>query len=103
MGFQQLLLDTEAIKKSLMDLPKHSKTFQGPTDTLPVGFHAYRSFVAREMGQVETLLKVAAAGPEQLIEMFKTLLPDKANSLYDFQKILELKSLRKADAQTLLL
>ncbi|CAL5224462.1 g7153 [Coccomyxa viridis] len=90
-GSQQLLLDTQAIKALLLDFPSAGK----PSEAVHTSFSGY---VAREMGKAEALLKVVGSRPENLVDNFFTLMP--SGSPADFQRILELKVMRRNEQQS---
>jgi len=104
-GAQQLLLDSHAVKSLLLDVPQ-----MGATQPVPEGFAAapppavvpasYVKLVGREMNRAEALLKVIQAPPEVVGDMFRTLLPDAG--MGELRQVLELKGLRRAEAQQLL-
>ena len=50
---------------------------------------SFATFVGREMGKAEALLKVVGSRPENLVENFFTLMP--AGAAPDFQRVIELK------------
>lgn len=50
---------------------------------------SFASYVTREMGKAEALLKVVGSRPENLVDNLFTLMP--SGSPADFQRILELK------------
>ncbi|CAI7886605.1 unnamed protein product, partial [Closterium sp. NIES-53] len=79
-GAQQMLLDTHGIKTILLELP----ALGGLAATA-----AYSKYVTREMGRSEALLKVVLAPQENLVDTYRTLLPD--GSTADFLRTLDLK------------
>lgn len=90
-GAQQMLLDTQAIKTLLLELP--SLGGQAVPST-------YSKYVAREVGKGEALLKVLLSPEEAIADTYRALLPD--GSLGDFQRVLDLKGVKKTDQQPLL-
>ena len=90
-GAQQLLLDTHALKTTLLELPA-----MGGLDASRSG---YGKGIAREMAKAEALLKVIQSPPEHAGAMYKALLPE--GSVAEFQAVLELKGLKKAEQQPL--
>ncbi|KAK9858463.1 hypothetical protein WJX84_000384 [Apatococcus fuscideae] len=91
-GSQQLLLDTQAIKGLLLEFPTAGR----PNS---VAAPSFATFVGREMGKAEALLKVVGSRPENLVENFFTLMP--AGAAPDFQRVIELKVLRRQEQQSL--
>ncbi|KAK9837632.1 hypothetical protein WJX74_001749 [Apatococcus lobatus] len=92
-GSQQLLLDTQAIKGLLLEFPTAGR----PNSAAAPSF---ATFVGREMGKAEALLKVVGSRPENLVENFFTLMP--AGAAPDFQRVIDLKVLRRQEQQSLL-
>ncbi|KAK8966481.1 hypothetical protein KSP40_PGU008820 [Platanthera guangdongensis] len=92
-GAQQMLLDTQAVKTILLDIPNLGKQ-QSTIVT------AYSKFVNREMSKAEALLKVILSPVDSVANTYRALLPD--GTLLEFQRILELKGLKKGDQQTIL-
>ncbi|KAK9815375.1 hypothetical protein WJX72_002419 [[Myrmecia] bisecta] len=91
-GSQQLLLDTQAIKGLLLELPAAGRAEEAASAS-------FSGFVTREMGRAEALLKVVGSRPENLVDNFFTLIPTGAAA--DFQRIIDLKVLRRAEQQAL--
>eukprot|EP00898_Chlorokybus_atmophyticus_P008215 jgi/Chlat1/8395/Chrsp80S07907 len=118
-GAQQMLLDTHAIKTLLMDVPTMGSqasvhvcvdyesvsglvVLLAELCTLQQGVPvpaSYSKYVTREMGKAEALLKVILSPAEGLADTYKALLPDSAPA--DFQRVLELKGLKKSEQQSL--
>ncbi|PWA91893.1 membrane trafficking VPS53 family protein [Artemisia annua] len=91
-GAQQMLLDTQAVKTILLDIPSLGKQTSGAA--------SYSKFVSREMSKAEALLKVILSPVDSVADTYSALLPEGTPS--EFQRILELKGLKKADQQTIL-
>ncbi|KAH9622612.1 hypothetical protein KSS87_002661 [Heliosperma pusillum] len=91
-GAQQMLLDTQAVKTILLEVPSLAKQTTGAT--------SYSKFVSREMSKAEALLKVILSPMDSVADTYRALLPEGTPS--EFQRILELKGLKKADQQTIL-
>eukprot|EP00899_Mesostigma_viride_P016160 jgi/Mesvir1/24545/Mv21883-RA.1 len=89
-GAQQLLLDSHAVKTLLLNVA----VLPGET-TAPA---SYTKFVIREMAKSEALLKVILSPVEGLAETYCALLPETIlTASGDFQKVLELKGLRRPE------
>ncbi|KAL3838339.1 hypothetical protein ACJIZ3_022930 [Penstemon smallii] len=91
-GAQQMLLDTQAIKTILLDIPSLGKQ----TSTAA----GYSKFVSREMSKAEALLKVILSPLDSVADTYCALLPEGTPS--EFQRILDLKGLKRADQQSIL-
>lgn len=91
-GAQQILLDSSALKTVLLNLPQLVNT--------PVP-SAFVKQVNREMGKVEALLKVILAPLDASVETYSALVPN--GTAADFQQVLEMKGLRRAEAAPLVL
>ncbi|KAG0554133.1 hypothetical protein KC19_12G065500 [Ceratodon purpureus] len=91
-GAQQMLLDTHAVKTLLLEVP----SLGGQTST-PA---SYTKYVAREMSKAEHLLKVMLSPMEAIADTYRALLPDGSGA--DFQRILDLKGVKRSDSQPLL-
>jgi hypothetical protein len=91
-GAQQLLLDAAALKGHLLRLPTLT------TSPVPSTFVNY---VNREMSKAESVLKVVLAPPEVTVSTYIALFPEGSGA--DFQRILDMKGLRRADAASLVL
>ncbi|KAK9690013.1 hypothetical protein RND81_09G098900 [Saponaria officinalis] len=91
-GAQQMLLDTQAVKTILLEVPSLAKQTTGAS--------SYSKFVSREMSKAEALLKVILSPMDSVADTYRALLPEGTPS--EFQRILELKGLKKADQQTIL-
>ncbi|CAH1435176.1 unnamed protein product [Lactuca virosa] len=92
-GAQQMLLDTQAVKTILLDIPSLGKQASGAAAS-------YSKFVSREMSKAEALLKVILSPVDSVADTYSALLPEGTHS--EFQRILDLKGLKKADQQTIL-
>ncbi|ERM99232.1 vacuolar protein sorting-associated protein 53 A isoform X1 [Amborella trichopoda] len=91
-GAQQMLLDTHAVKTILLEIPALGRQ----SSTAP----GYAKFVSREMSKAEALLKVILSPVESVADTYRALLPE--GTPLEFQRILELKGLKKADQQAIL-
>lgn len=91
-GAQQMLLDTQAIKTILLDIPSLGRQTSGAA--------SYSKFVSREMSKAEALLKVILSPVDSVADTYRALLPE--GTPLEFQRILELKGLKKADQQNIL-
>lgn len=90
-GTQQLLLDAQALRVLLLDLPSLAGHSLPPS---------YSKNVTQEMVKSETLLKVILSPPEALGATFLALMPSDAAK--DFARVLDLKGVQKADQRELL-
>ncbi|KAF5749955.1 hypothetical protein HS088_TW03G00282 [Tripterygium wilfordii] len=91
-GAQQMLLDTQAVKTILLDIPSMGQQTSNAA--------SYSKFVSREMSKAEALLKVILSPIDSVADTYRALLPE--GTPMEFQRILELKGLKKADQQTIL-
>ncbi|CAN4105512.1 unnamed protein product [Withania somnifera] len=91
-GAQQMLLDTQAVKTILLEIPSLGKQTAGAA--------SYSKFVSREMSKAEALLKVILSPVDSVADTYCGLLPE--GTLTEFQRLLELKGLKKADQQSIL-
>uniref|UniRef100_A0A061RIS0 Vacuolar protein sorting-associated protein 53 n=2 Tax=Tetraselmis sp. GSL018 TaxID=582737 RepID=A0A061RIS0_9CHLO len=91
MAAQQMLLDTQAVRAQLLDLPVIEQSATAPG--------SYAKFVSEEMGRAEKLLKVAGARQESVLQSFMTLMPE--GTVADFGAILDIKGLSKSEKQSL--
>ncbi|KAK6791718.1 hypothetical protein RDI58_010799 [Solanum bulbocastanum] len=91
-GAQQMLLDTQAVKTILLEIPSLGKQTAGAA--------SYSKFVGREMSKAEALLKVILSPIDSVADTYCALLPE--GTLTEFQRLLELKGLKKADQQSIL-
>ncbi|KAL7421623.1 Vacuolar protein sorting-associated protein 53 [Cryptotrichosporon argae] len=93
-GAEQILLDVQAVKACLLDLPELHPEKSG---------NAYTKYVTKSTGQLETMLKVILAPddpPEGFVQNYCLLIGDR--SFTNFQKILDLKGTPRTDQQKLL-
>lgn len=91
-GAQQILLDVTAIKALLLGLPASVKA--------PVP-GTFVKVVNREMGKIEAILKVILAPVNMSVDTYVALVPD--GTAEHFQRVLEIRGLRRADAAPLVL
>ncbi|GAA5897830.1 Vps53p [Sporobolomyces salmoneus] len=95
-GAEQLLLDLQGLKHCLMHL------VLAPGDSAPIPT-SYSRYVSRSVQRVDTLLKVLMT-PEDpaddFVRHYLLLIP--CQSFSDFQKVLDLKGVRRADQNNLL-
>ncbi|WVQ72512.1 hypothetical protein IAR50_002069 [Cryptococcus sp. DSM 104548] len=93
-GAEQILLDVQAVKACLLDLPEPH-----PENSSTI----YTKYVTKNTGQLETMLKVVLAPdevPEGFVQNYCLLIGDRSFS--NFQKILDLKGTARTDQQRLL-
>ncbi|KAM1016244.1 hypothetical protein ACFX13_046688 [Malus domestica] len=91
-GAQQMLLDTQAVKTILLEIPSLGHQTSRAA--------SYSKFVSREMSKAEALLKVILSPIDSVADTYRALLPE--GTPMEFQRILELKGLKKADQQSIL-
>ncbi|KAK3017568.1 hypothetical protein RJ639_006635 [Escallonia herrerae] len=91
-GAQQMLLDTQAVKTILLDIPSLGRQTAGSA--------GYSKFVSREMSKAEALLKVILSPVDSVADTYRALLPE--GTTFEFQRILELKGLKRSDQQIIL-
>ncbi|KAI8601751.1 Vps53-like protein, partial [Dissophora ornata] len=93
-GAEQMLLDTQAVKSLLLEIPSLGLESSVPPPT------SFVKFVNRGLGKIETILKTAMS-PHEPLEMFIDhyflLIGDR--NLSNFQRILELKGLKRTEQQ----
>ncbi|KAH7673770.1 hypothetical protein IHE45_08G029100 [Dioscorea alata] len=92
-GAQQMLLDIQAVKTILLEIPALGKL----QATVAAG---YSKFVNREMSKAEALLKVILSPIESVGDTYRALIPE--GTPLEFQRILDLKGLKKVDQQSLM-
>lgn len=92
LGAQQILLDASAVKALLLGLPASVRA--------PIP-GTYVKFVNREMGKIEAMLKVILAPVSVSVDTYVALVPE--GTAEHFQKVLEIRGLRRADAAPLVL
>ncbi|RXK37067.1 vacuolar-sorting protein 53 long isoform [Tremella mesenterica] len=93
-GAEQILLDVQAVKACLLDLPEPH-----PENSM----NAYTKYVTKNTGQLETMLKVILAPddpPEGFVQNYCLLIADRSFS--NFQKVLDLKGTPRTNQQKLL-
>ncbi|KAG6391062.1 hypothetical protein SASPL_148810 [Salvia splendens] len=91
-GAQQMLLDTQAVKTILLEIPSLGKQVSAAA--------GYSKFVSREMSKAEALLKVILSPIDSVADTYCALLPEGTPS--EFQRILDLKGLKRTDQQSIL-
>lgn len=89
-GAQQMLLDTQAVKTILLEIPTLGKQTSSAA--------SYSKFVSSEMSKAEALLKVILSPVDSVADTYCALLPEGTPS--EFQRILDLKGLKRADQQS---
>ena len=92
LGAEQLLLDVHILKSALLDLPSCGSQVQKKA---PI---TYTKVVIKGMTTAEMILKIVMTPTDSstsVVEQFRNLLPDLRSS--DFQKILDMKGLRKTE------
>lgn len=95
-GAEQLLLDAHSLKTALIDLPSVGSQMNR---TAPA---SYTKVVIRGMTRAEMLLKLVMsphARTIDFVEQYLRLLPD--SDLSEFQKVLEMKGIRRAEQSQL--
>ncbi|KAF9114222.1 Vacuolar protein sorting-associated protein 53 [Mortierella sp. AM989] len=93
-GAEQMLLDTQAVKSLLLEIPNLGLETAAPVPT------SFVKFVNRGLGKVETILKTTMSPHEPLdmfIDHYFLLIGDR--NLSNFQRILELKGLKRVEQQ----
>ncbi|CAK7340356.1 unnamed protein product [Dovyalis caffra] len=80
-GAQQMLLDTQAVKTILLEVPSLGRQTSSAV--------SYSKFVSREMSKAEALLKVILSPIDSVADTYRALLPE--GTPMEFQRILELK------------
>ncbi|CAA6663358.1 unnamed protein product [Spirodela intermedia] len=99
-GAQQMLLDTQAVKTIILEIPAMEDSSDASCLSQTAGAAGYAKFVTREMSKAEALLKVILSPVDSVANTYRALLPE--GTLAEFQRILELKGLKKADQQAIL-
>ncbi|KAM0747619.1 hypothetical protein T439DRAFT_305380 [Meredithblackwellia eburnea MCA 4105] len=95
-GAEQILLDLQYLKNCLLNLPL------APGDSGPVPM-TYSRYVSKSVLKLDTLLKVIMIPEEpaeEFIKHYLLLIP--CQSFTDFQKVLDLKGVRRAEQNNLL-
>ncbi|KAL6779641.1 VPS53 [Auxenochlorella protothecoides x Auxenochlorella symbiontica] len=93
MGSQQARLDVEVIKHAFVDMAR-----EGGMESAALA--AYAQAVGVELGRAQSVLKVVGAPREALVDTFFELMPDASPS--EFQRIVDLKGLRRTELQSVL-
>ena len=96
MGAEQLLLDTHMLKTALLDLPSVGSQLPRKPPA------SYTKMVIKGMTRAEMVLKVVMDASDtnaKYLAQYQRLLPD--SDLSEFQKILDMKGVRRADQQQL--
>lgn len=97
LGCEQLLLDTHSLKTVLLDLPSINSQVNRKAPA------SYTKVVIKGMTKAEMIIKIVMASvqpPYQAFtEQYLKLLPD--SSLHEFQKILDMKGIRRVDQMQL--
>ncbi|KAK2077673.1 hypothetical protein QBZ16_004519 [Prototheca wickerhamii] len=88
-GSQQARLDIEVIKHAFVDMAR-----EGRLDA-EVALPAYAAAVGAELGRAQAILKVVGAPTAAVVDTFFELMPDASPA--EFQRIVDLKGLRRAD------
>ena len=91
-GTQQLLLDAQAIRTLLLDIPSLGNHSLPPS---------YSRTVTQEMSRAENLLKVILSPPDTILSNFLALMP--ITAAQEMPQILELKGLKREESQQVLL
>ncbi|GER51290.1 vacuolar protein sorting protein [Striga asiatica] len=91
-GAQQMLLDTQAVKTILLEIPSLGKQVSAAA--------GYSKFVSSEMSKAEALLKVILSPIDSVADTYCALLPEGTPS--EFQRILDLKGLKRTEQQSIL-
>uniref|UniRef100_A0A5S6QT54 Vacuolar protein sorting-associated protein 53 homolog n=1 Tax=Trichuris muris TaxID=70415 RepID=A0A5S6QT54_TRIMR len=96
-GAEQLLLDTHSLKTELVNLPVvGSIAGRKPPE-------AYTKVVLKGMTKAEMILKLVMAPvdcPDSFVDQYLKLLPE--SDISEFQKVLDMKSIRRADQSSLM-
>ncbi|KAF9417715.1 Vacuolar protein sorting-associated protein 53, partial [Podila epigama] len=93
-GAEQMLLDTQAVKSLLVEIPNIGLEAPAPVPS------SFVKFVNRGLGKVETILKTTMSPHEpheMFIDHYFLLIGDR--NLSNFQRILELKGLKRSEQQ----
>ncbi|SDA00050.1 BZ3500_MvSof-1268-A1-R1_Chr9g10412 [Microbotryum saponariae] len=95
-GAEQILLDLQSLKTCLL----HLVLPPGDTSAVPM---SYSRYVSRSVTKIDTLLKVIMTPEEpaeEFVKNYLVLVP--CQSFSDFQKVLDLKGVRRAEQNNLL-
>ncbi|MBW0469863.1 hypothetical protein O181_009578 [Austropuccinia psidii MF-1] len=93
-GAEQMILDLQVLKNHLLVLPQIDPDTSAPS--------SYTRYVTKSIGKLDTLLKVIMTPDdpaEDFVKHYLLLIP--CQSFSDFQKILDLKGVRRQDQNTL--
>ncbi|KAJ2737341.1 Vacuolar protein sorting-associated protein 53 [Coemansia sp. BCRC 34962] len=99
-GAEQLLLDAQALKSTLLDMPLMGAD-RDEAEKKPQLPSAYTKIVTQGVGQIEALLKAILAPsdpPDALVDRFLLLFPKTPSET--FQQILNIKGVKPADQPT---
>ncbi|KAL6565339.1 HIT domain protein [Orobanche gracilis] len=112
-GAQQMLLDTQAIKTILLEIPSLGKQEMALLEGASIAYLSlkgtlmkvsaaagYSKFVSSEMSKAEALLKVILSPIDSVADTYCALLHEGTPS--EFQRILDLKGLKRTDQQSIL-
>jgi len=94
-GSQQLQLDLYSLKNLMLSLPNTGVTGEFVTPIPP----SYTKFVIKQLGKVETLLKLVGTPTELIVERFRTMLPD--GTAEELQGIMNLRGMKKNEQQNI--
>ncbi|OTF82618.1 vacuolar protein sorting-associated protein 53-like protein [Euroglyphus maynei] len=97
---EQLLLDAHTLKKILLELPEYKSNNDDHDHTIP---SSYTSTVITGMTKAEMILKillVPVSPAEMFVENYFKLFQEK--DMNEFQKIIEMKGIRKSESFTLI-
>lgn len=89
-GTLQLSIDTDSVRRLLLEFPKAARPLDDPSE-----FASYAHHVEREMGGAINLVKVLQAKPENLVDTFILLMPSASKTQQDLSRICELKGFTK--------
>ncbi|XP_038059447.1 vacuolar protein sorting-associated protein 53 homolog isoform X1 [Patiria miniata] len=96
-GAEQLLLDTHSLKTVLLDLPSIGSKVSRKAPA------SYTKIVVKGMTKAEMILKVVmspADPPQSFVDNYIKLIADRDTA--NFQKVLDMKSLKRSDQNTML-
>ena len=98
-GAEQILLDIQRLKSCLLQLPKLTGEGTGSSAALA----SYNRVVAKALGKIDIMLQVIMSPespPEAFIDHYLVLIP--CQSFSDFQKMLDLKGVKRQEQNNLL-
>lgn len=98
-GAEQILLDLQRLKSCLLHLPKLTGEGSGSSTALA----SYNRVVAKSLAKVDIMLQVImspASPAEGFVDHYLVLIP--CQSFSDFQKMLDLKGVKRSDQNNLL-